>query len=135
MVLALTLSLLVFQTEQVSSTGNDLLARCEKYQASEAGRAGIARVRAGQAKGQEAADALDLLSCRWYIQGFVDASVIHRAPEPGMSTTICLPDAPNYDQIIRVVVKYLRDHPEDLHHPRSALMYFALKTAFPCPKQ
>ncbi len=35
-------------------------------------------------------------------------------------------------QKIRVVVKYLEDHPEKLHEPPSVLITRALNEAFPC---
>lgn len=37
------------------------------------------------------------------------------------------------DQSIRVVLKYLEEHPEKLHEPDAVLVITALKTAFPCP--
>ncbi|MFP3533934.1 Rap1a/Tai family immunity protein, partial [Burkholderia sp. SIMBA_042] len=36
------------------------------------------------------------------------------------------------DQSLRVVVKYLTDHPKDLHMEPSALIMMALMDAFPC---
>jgi hypothetical protein len=37
-----------------------------------------------------------------------------------------------YGQIIKVVKKYLRDHPEDLHVPADILTLEAMVKAFPC---
>jgi hypothetical protein len=45
---------------------------------------------------------------------------------------ICPPDQIHPIQIIRVVHKYLKDHPEDLHEYRGILVFRALKQAFPC---
>lgn len=36
------------------------------------------------------------------------------------------------DQSLRIVVKYLTDHPKDLHMEPSALIMMALMDAFPC---
>lgn len=36
------------------------------------------------------------------------------------------------DQSVRIVVKYLNDHPKDLHMEPSALIMMALMDAFPC---
>ncbi len=43
-------------------------------------------------------------------------------PESGLST----------QQAIRIVTKYLNDHPEKLHEPDCILSIMALKDAFPC---
>lgn len=45
----------------------------------------------------------------------------------------CLPDEalPN-DQLIRIVLKYLKDHPEDLHKDGLVSVFLALMTAFNC---
>lgn len=45
----------------------------------------------------------------------------------------CIPDAVPILQMGRVLVKWLRDHPERLHEPKNGLVRDALKEAFPCP--
>jgi hypothetical protein len=47
----------------------------------------------------------------------------------------CQPKSITSAQAARIVVKYLRDHPEELHQPGSILAYVALSEAFPCAKQ
>ena len=44
----------------------------------------------------------------------------------------CPPDGTTNGQAVRIVVKYLRDHPEELHKHDSVLAFTALKAAFPC---
>jgi hypothetical protein len=47
----------------------------------------------------------------------------------------CLPDGinePSLEQIIRVVLKYLKDNPKDLSVRAGILVYAALLKAFPC---
>lgn len=102
--------------DRSDGSGNTLLSMCEKYR--------------GNGAAIQREDPLDAISCVEYIRGFVDATTILE----GMTSPICLPDRPIYDQQVRVVVKYLRDHPEDLHHPRAILVFEALKTASPCEK-
>jgi len=41
-------------------------------------------------------------------------------------------DEAENDQFIRVAVKYLEDHPEDLHAQAAILIQAALREAFPC---
>lgn len=44
----------------------------------------------------------------------------------------CLPDKAPVAQLARVVVKWLRDHPERLHEGSGILVLEALKDSFPC---
>jgi hypothetical protein len=49
-----------------------------------------------------------------------------------MSPKVCPAKDSTYEQGTRVVVKYLQDHPEELHMKSSALVERALAKAFPC---
>ena len=79
-------------------------------------------------------------TCHGYIEGLSDTvfqyeqmlAVAAGSEARGMRT--CLPEGATYDQYTRVVVKYLRDHPEKLHEPRGGLAYDALVRAFPCER-
>jgi hypothetical protein len=53
------------------------------------------------------------------------------ADEDFVST--CIPDEAPIAQLTRVIVKWLREHPERLHDLKSFLVMDALKNAFPCP--
>jgi hypothetical protein len=44
----------------------------------------------------------------------------------------CLPAEVTNGQIVLVFVKYLEDHPEELHKPANLLLVKALRKAFPC---
>jgi hypothetical protein len=46
----------------------------------------------------------------------------------------CFPEKAPVLQLGRVLVKWLRDHPERLHEPKSLLTTEAFKDAFPCPQ-
>jgi len=46
----------------------------------------------------------------------------------------CIPHEVSVAQSGRVLVKWLRGHPERLHEPRSILVAAALKEAFPCQR-
>ena len=63
-----------------------------------------------------------------------------RAFPDGIPPTIvarlyCAPKEVTVGQLVLVIVKFLRDHPERLHQGRAALTMEALTTAFPCPKE
>ena len=47
----------------------------------------------------------------------------------------CLSSQTNTSQLIRIIVKNLKEHPEELHHPAPVLVLNALNKAFPCTEQ
>lgn len=50
-------------------------------------------------------------------------------------TKTCIPEEAPIAQLARVIVKWLRDHPEKLHEPKSMLVMEALQEDFPCSAQ
>jgi hypothetical protein len=48
---------------------------------------------------------------------------------------ICIPHEASIGQLARVIVKWLREHPEKLHELKSILVMEALQDAFSCPAQ
>ena len=44
----------------------------------------------------------------------------------------CIPDEASIGQLARVLVKWLREHPERLHELKSFLVIEALRDNFPC---
>lgn len=96
-------------------TGNKLLSKCEEP--------------AGAIRGV----------CLGYIIGIFDSLEVFKVLYPNIysGTSICT-KIYNYSelttgQIERIVIKYLNDHPEDLHHPAGGIILWALSEAFPCP--
>jgi hypothetical protein len=69
------------------------------------------------------ATAYDVGYCHGMVQG-----VIY------FSTSDCAPEGVSIKQDLRVVVKYLEDHPEKLHLHAAQLVMEALAKAFPCKK-
>ena len=115
LLLILTVSTLSAQTD----TGMDLLRACNTIIQAE--------------EGKEVAMGDRLLSLYWtgYLGGFNDAAVlIDTAISHGI---YCVPaQGIENDQLVRVVKKYLDEHPEDLHQSARILILFALREAFPC---
>jgi hypothetical protein len=75
--------------------------------------------------------------CSGYIAGFVDAYGLAQDTEKyreGLSHPLyCLPkDGLAASQGVRIVVKWLREHPETLHQDRKVLVTLAFESAFPC---
>jgi hypothetical protein len=68
--------------------------------------------------------------CMGLVRGIVDTVMLFKnRVSPGRP---CLTTEIKTSQAVRIVVKYLNDHPEQLHHDDSLLVVVALKTAFPC---
>ena len=115
LLLILTVSSLSAQTD----TGMDLLRACNTIIQAE--------------EGQDVSMDDQLLSFYWtgYLGGFNDAAVLIGT---GTSQKIyCLPPTGiENDQLVRVVKKYLDEHPEDLHQSARILVLLALSEAFPC---
>ena len=62
-----------------------------------------------------------------YCLGFVQGASLS-------SSDICVPQDVTAGQGTRVVLKYLQDHPEQLHENSATLVRRALKKAFPCSR-
>ena len=45
---------------------------------------------------------------------------------------VCTPDNVDLGQVVRIVLKYIREHPEQAHLPSAELIVLAEFTAFPC---
>ena len=79
---------------------------------------------------------VDSAGCASYIIGSADASLfysqLYSSEVP--FRVFCAPKEATYAQYVKVVVKYLRDHPERLHESRQLLVQDALHAAFPCRK-
>jgi hypothetical protein len=58
-----------------------------------------------------------------YVVGVYDA---------GEDNSYCLPDGVTVRQLGSVVLKYLEEHPERLHHRAAFLVFSALVTTWPC---
>jgi len=98
--------------------GNQLLERCESY-LSENGDA-VTTI-----------NAFDKGICSGFIDGISGAHKTFTDWEI-MSPQWCAPDNVTQGQVARILVKSLREYPEDLHLTASGLVANALILAFPC---
>jgi len=77
----------------------------------------------------------------WRMAGAIQVMAYQKDGKPAPShmwadddfANTCIPDEASIGQLARVVVKWLREHPEKLHELKSFLVMEALKNAFPCP--
>ena len=115
LIVILSVSSLSAQTD----TGMDLLRACNAIIQAE--------------EDQDVSMEDQLLGLYWtgYLAGFNEAAVLIGT---GTSQKIyCLPSAGiENEQLVRVVKKYLDEHPEDLHRSARIAVLLALSEAFPC---
>ena len=75
------------------------------------------------------------LSCLAYMSGFMDGIELGQAGSSSEMQRICLPDeGVSAEQARRVVVKWLQDHPKNLHESGRIQVFLAMADAFPCRK-
>lgn len=72
------------------------------------------------------------LVCQLYLKGFLDG--LHAEPGSDRIKTVCLPQEFSLDQMRRVSLKWLQDHPEKLNLYTAQAVRAALAEAFPCKK-
>ena len=100
--------------------GNELLAQCNVVlQLLDGGR-------------MQPEDALGAGQCLGFMQATKDLNRLYQIRDQ-RNALFCVPkDGINNGQATRIVVKYLRDHPEDLHKPNIILATAAFRDAYPC---
>lgn len=109
-------------TNVMAQTGVALLEQCEQSLAIKSGDA-TNLFGAGYCLGTVKGMALVLAATAEYSKG-----------DQGQKIPICIPlsAAQSPEQNIRIVIKYLKDHPETLHLQDTSLIINALGKAFPC---
>lgn len=123
-ILAIGLVLLVKPVPALAEDdGNDLLRKC------------VAAEKAADGANQGEREAVDAIDCMSYLQGILDMNMLYQAAlnKPKPQTFFCLPTNIKNGQAARIVVKYLRAHPEQLHRSGAILAVTAFAEAFPCP--
>lgn len=80
--------------------------------------------------------------CIGYIVGTIDAHITHRFDnylnlvKRGLISSqidYCTPDGVTYEQVRRIGMKYMKDHPELTHMKADLAIGRSLVEAFPCP--
>lgn len=79
--------------------------------------------------------------CLGYVQGVIDDHFIWQMYETSSSAALdptkhfCLPDGVTPNQTVRVILKWLEDHPARLHERAVELALAALRENFPCKQK
>jgi len=123
--IALLLTILLLPSASYAAEdGNELLSRCTKA------------LKASDGKDVSSSDYLGIGICMGTIRGVIDAgNIINSSAEPRDYTKqnlYCVPSKVSTIQATRVVVKFLKAHPEDLHQRCTSLIVLALMESFPC---
>lgn len=106
-------------------TGNDLLPKCQAVLNQADGKM--------DAKTVSVPTLIDESACLSYIQGFIDGFHVRDTVEESMPPTLCFPaDGATGAQMVRVVTKWLLDHPARLHEPAWGLIFLAFQESFLC---
>jgi hypothetical protein len=71
--------------------------------------------------------------CYGYLMGVNDMRMLSQT-SPHL-IAYCIPKGVRMGQVKSVVMKYLQEHPKELHSPSVALVNKALEEAFPCKAQ
>lgn len=69
--------------------------------------------------------------CAGFVAGVTNTLGYVRNASPQTVHT-CIPDGFTVGQGIRILQKYLTDHPKDLHRPATELALVAYREAYPC---
>lgn len=95
------------------TTGNDLYESCKQFTA-------------GDKPPKDTMEAVNIGGCVAYV-----SSVMYLRENLGM----CIPKGVTLLQGIKVILKFMDNHPEALNQPFPAIVYWGLNEAFPCHKQ
>jgi hypothetical protein len=71
-------------------------------------------------------------ACTGYVMAVSDA-LQDAADANGSPRTVCLSPGVEARQLVDVVVRYLREHPEIRHASAASMVTVALQGSFPCP--
>lgn len=118
--------------------GNQLLKECKAY-------VNLLSLRDVQDKddpdvlrAQARGDYVNGMHCLGYVTGVADSYQINEPPSTAAldpKKHFCLSDGVTPNQTVRVIAKWLEDHPARLHELAIGLVLSALKDNFPCKPQ
>ena len=76
--------------------------------------------------------------CAGFISAAIDDESMWRASDKEQKQThilsFCIPQNGTNGQYLQVFLKYLDEHPEELHKPANFILHEAFSKAFPCGK-
>jgi hypothetical protein len=91
-------------------------------------------------KSISSSDLESVVNCSLYLVGFVQAVQFENSAFTFVMTgqkhplPFCLPAGVENAQMVRIVLKYIREHPAEAHEPTPKLVMFVLHQSYPCRK-
>src|SRR5262249_25630054 len=102
--------------------GNELLKRCDSL------------VSYTDSESSDISPSGEMMFCAGFMQGITNMNLLYQTILKS-DAQFCLPEwGISNSHAARIVVKHLRDYPEELHRHEIVLAIWALKVAFPCKK-
>jgi hypothetical protein len=128
LVIAFTLASGLIVQSQTKNTGNSLFGAC-----------GYAIASTDGTPKPPSSNETEAGFCVGYVGGMLDGFRIWRKTNVEARlltapTAPCIPDDVTYGQAVRVVSKYMNDHPEILNEHSSFVVLLAFQQAWPCKK-
>jgi hypothetical protein len=112
------------QTPTQEPTGAQLLDECQVV------------AKGGPNAPEDAAELAKGMHCFGYLSGVADTYVFWKYTNNTQKAKVyipaCIPEEATTFELARVVVKYLNDHPNQLHNSYRLLVMLALEDAYPC---
>lgn len=105
------------QASDLKYDGNELLSQCQQY--------------LKVANSEKNYDVLAVGMCAGFVGG-VNSTVLFYSDVLKKDEKYCMPDNVTNAQMVRIVVKYLKDNPKLLNEGRTSLVWSALIDAYPC---
>ncbi len=120
-VLACSCSVLAQKPENLSESGNAFVRTCSAL----------------DIKNASSWQTSESMMCMGYVEGFIEASWVdwnYQKQIAAKQTTqyFCNPNNVENAQLVRIVLKYINDHPEKANRQTAELTSLALSEAFPC---
>jgi hypothetical protein len=81
--------------------------------------------------------AVDTMACLEYLGGFTDGvqvemELVNAETKRNAPAPFCIPDDVERGQMVRIVLKYIRENPAEAHKHTGALIMKALGKVYPC---
>ena len=82
----------------------------------------------------------DLQFCDGYVLGITDTELLHQMEvdkntlKPLHKKSVCMDDAIPVTELVLVYLKYMDDHPAELHTEAALTVWNAINAAYHCPK-
>lgn len=114
-------------------TGKDILEDCQVK----------LKVQDAKSENMPSSEAFQAGACTGYIKGIDDMEIIYASIIAGPSASekevkkyslYCLPMGTTNNQMANIIVKYVKDHPDEMNTDANVVVVKAFRAAFPCPK-